>query len=93
MSVHGQSDPDLRSAEQIPAQQEEDLQGSHGGGIRLSGGLLPGHEVKLLRPGALFIRLITASNMPNAPESGRVRGCKYCIKQHCTNKTQSTFIS
>lgn len=47
LSVHGQSDPDLWSSEPVPSQQEEDLQGSHGGGIRLSGGLLPGHEVNV----------------------------------------------
>ena len=45
--VHGQPDPDLWRPEPLPPEQEEDLQGPHGGRLRLPGGLLPRHEVRL----------------------------------------------
>lgn len=43
--VDGQPDPDLRGPEPLQAEQEENLQRSHGSGVRLPGGLLPRHEV------------------------------------------------
>lgn len=47
LPVHGQPDPDLWRPEPLQTEQEEDLQRSHGGGLRLPGGLLPRHEVSL----------------------------------------------
>lgn len=43
--VHGQPDPDFWGPEPLQTEQEEDLQRPHGSGVRLSGGLLPRHEV------------------------------------------------
>lgn len=45
LPVHGQPDPDLWGPEPLQTKQEEDLQRSHGGGLRLPGGLFTGHEV------------------------------------------------
>lgn len=50
LPVHGQSDPDIWSPEPFPSEQEEDLQGPHGGWLRLPGGLLPRHEVRQIHP-------------------------------------------
>lgn len=43
--VHGQPDPDFWGPEPLQTEQEEDLQRPHGSRVRLSGGLLPRHEV------------------------------------------------
>lgn len=45
MPVYGQPDPDFWGPESLQTEQEEDLQRSHGSRVRLSGGLLPRHEV------------------------------------------------
>lgn len=47
MSVHGQPDSYFWSPEPLQTEQEEGLQGSHGGWLCLPSGLLPRHEVKL----------------------------------------------
>lgn len=47
MPVHGQPDSDLWSPKPLQTEQEEGLQGPHGGWLCLPSGLLPRHEVNL----------------------------------------------